>query len=117
MELINRVQFPFARYAKALLLLSIIAGVTAANDRDPEANRQERTLENSTPCGAVTDPEINKLIRQLGSNDFKLREAANRTLQSTGHPTLAALRRAAANDQDAEVRQRSAALVQQIENQ
>ena len=75
------------------------------SNEEPEARR------------AATPRDIEKVIRQLGSKQFKEREAANKALLAIGYPALEALRKAAAHDNDAEVRARSAALVRQIENQ
>jgi RNA polymerase sigma factor (sigma-70 family) len=51
--------------------------------------------------------EINRLIRQLGSDRFAEREAASMRLEAIGEPALGALRRAAADSTDAEVRRRA----------
>lgn len=56
-----------------------------------------------------------KLIEQLGSPDFKIREAAGRALAARGDEVLPALRKAV-NHPDAEVRQRLANLITDIEH-
>jgi WD40 repeat protein len=60
--------------------------------------------------------EIGKLIAQLGSEEFKEREAAMKALEAVGQPALAALAKAAATSPDAELRRRAEALVQRIED-
>jgi hypothetical protein len=59
---------------------------------------------------------ITGFIEQLGSPEFQMREAASRALDEIGRPALAALRHAAREHDDAEVRWRARRLVQRIEN-
>jgi hypothetical protein len=59
--------------------------------------------------------KINRLIQQLGDNQFARRQAASKTLAKLGKPALAALRRAAVSSTDAEVRSRARRLVAAIE--
>jgi carboxyl-terminal processing protease len=56
-------------------------------------------------------PRIAQLIARLGSDDFDERERATQALAAVGKPALAALRRAAAEHPDVEVRRRAARLV------
>jgi uncharacterized protein (TIGR03067 family) len=53
------------------------------------------------------------LIRQLGAEGFKRREAASKELDAIGAPALSALRKAASDD-DLEIRRRAERLVQAI---
>jgi WD40 repeat protein len=62
-------------------------------------------------------PEIDKLIRQLGDEDFDTREAATAKLAEVGEPALPALKKAAAESRDVEVKQRAAKLVARIEKE
>jgi hypothetical protein len=62
---------------------------------------------------AATDADIERLIRQLGSDEFAEREEATRGLEAVGEPALPALRKAAAAG-DAEVRLRASALVRKL---
>lgn len=63
----------------------------------------------------ATDPdEIDRLIRQLGSDRFTERQKASKALEAVGEPALEALRKAA-KDSDAEVRRRANELVHTIE--
>jgi uncharacterized protein (TIGR03067 family) len=50
---------------------------------------------------------IARLIEQLGDNAFARREAASKELEAIGVPALAALRKAAASSDDAEIRWRA----------
>src|SRR5262249_5067609 len=59
--------------------------------------------------------EVNRLIEQLGHDDYRKRGEASRRLAGAGEPALAALRQAAAGHPDAEVKARAAALVPQVE--
>src|SRR5262245_40820914 len=54
--------------------------------------------------------EIERLVRQLGSDQFKEREAASNALGKIGKTALAALRKAA-KDSDPEIRSRAARLI------
>jgi hypothetical protein len=56
---------------------------------------------------APTDGEIDRLIRQLGSDRFVERDAASRALEAIGEPALKALRQAASSSDDVEVRRRA----------
>ncbi len=57
-----------------------------------------------------------RLIAEMGSEQYKIREAATRSLRELGVPALAALRRAAADSDDPEVRHRADWLVRAIQN-
>jgi uncharacterized protein (TIGR03067 family) len=50
---------------------------------------------------------IDRLVKQLGDDEFARRESATRTLEEIGEPALEALRKAAASDPDLEVRRRA----------
>ena len=90
--------------SRRLLLLLFLCGATSwsadLRAADPPAD----------PHG------IDRLIRQLDSDDFEQREAASRALARIGGPALDELKRAAAPPSSAEVRWRAAALVEHIEN-
>src|SRR5262249_8719699 len=58
---------------------------------------------------------IERLVQQLGSDDFHERETASQRLESIGAPALEALRKAATND-DPEVRHRARKLIVSIGN-
>jgi WD40 repeat protein len=63
-----------------------------------------------SPCHLVSAEEpapVEKLIKQLGDDEFAQREAASKRLKGIGEPALAALRKAAVEDADAEVRLRA----------
>lgn len=69
----------------------------------------------ATPAAALSPPssvEITRLIQQLGSPSFPKREAATKSLGEMGERPLAALRAAAKDAKDAEVRRRAARLVE-----
>jgi hypothetical protein len=63
---------------------------------------------------ARDNKDIERLIQQLGSDAFQEREAATNALKKVGKPALKALRAAARENADAEVRRRAAALIQAI---
>jgi hypothetical protein len=55
------------------------------------------------------------LIRQLGHDDFAKRETASRALEAIGAPALDGLRQAADSSDDAEVRSRTARILEDVE--
>jgi hypothetical protein len=59
--------------------------------------------------------QIKKLIQELGSDDFKVREKASKTLSETGRAALPALREALQST-DAEVRQRARHIMDSIQS-
>src|SRR5690349_11004616 len=61
-----------------------------------------------------TAAEIERLIKQLGDDDFDRREAAAKRLDAIGEPALEAVRKARDSD-DPEVRQRAREVVRLIE--
>jgi hypothetical protein len=63
---------------------------------------------------AAAPPAVERLIEQLGSRDFKAREAAGRALLDRGEEALPAMRKAQAHP-DPEVRQRLAQLIADTE--
>src|SRR5215207_4404312 len=58
-----------------------------------------------------SDADVERLVRQLGSDKFKEREAATDALIKVGKPALTALKKAAAGSADAEVSSRAAQLI------
>lgn len=70
-------------------------------------------LASISTCSA-SEERIALLIGQLGHDEFAMREAADLELESMGEPALPALRQAAANDADPEVRWRAEQIVQAV---
>src|SRR5262249_39538853 len=68
-----------------------------------------------TGAAAKTPAEIDQLIKQLGSDDFDVRDAASKALEAIGEPRLEALRTAASGSQDAEVCLRANRVVERLE--
>jgi hypothetical protein len=58
--------------------------------------------------------DIQKLIEQLGSGNYEERQAANNRLAEIGEPAWNALRKAAATNDDLEIRRRAGRLAQEI---
>jgi RNA polymerase sigma factor (sigma-70 family) len=55
--------------------------------------------------------DVERLIKQLGSDEFEEREAASKALKEVGKPALKALDEAATKNADVEIRTRAAALI------
>jgi uncharacterized protein (TIGR03067 family) len=66
------------------------------------------------PDNGADAERVAKLIKQLGDAAFAKREAASKELEAIGEPALAALRKAAASDSDAEIRRRAEQVIQAI---
>jgi hypothetical protein len=81
-------------YRTRPVLLAMLAGLTA-EAAGPDAGK------------------IDRLICQLGSDNFREREAASKRLEEIGQPALGALRKAARSD-DPEVRRRAAGVVEAV---
>jgi hypothetical protein len=62
----------------------------------------------------LDDKEIARLFKELGSTDFRMRDAAAKRLQEIGEPALSALRKATTSD-DGEVRRRAQEITTAIE--
>src|SRR5262245_6531410 len=72
--------------------------------------------EDTKMTGPAKSPaDIERLIKQLGSDDFNEREAASKALETVGDPALEALRKAAAGNPDAEIRHRAERAIHVIE--
>ncbi len=67
--------------------------------------------------GTGTKPaprRITELIMQLGDDDFAKREAASKALEAIGKPALGALQKAAASNEDLEIRSRAKSVLAAI---
>jgi tetratricopeptide (TPR) repeat protein len=84
-----------------LLLLVAVCAVSAAQPK-PADNK------------SIDRAEIERLIRRLGSDSFADRQEAMKELRRLGKPALEALRDAAANNADKEIRRRAAELVDRL---
>jgi hypothetical protein len=82
------------RLAALALALTVQVGVVAE-----ESSRDET--------------KIARLIRQLGDDDFEVRESASQKLEKLGQPALAALRKALSSE-DLEIRRRAVRLIERI---
>lgn len=58
--------------------------------------------------------DIERLVKQLGSTDFRKRDAASKELAAIGEPARAALQEAATSSNDIELRQRASGLMQAL---
>lgn len=63
---------------------------------------------------APADVKIEELVRQLGSEDFSVRENADRELRKIGKPAVPELEKAARDAEDLEVRDRAAQILRAI---
>ena len=69
----------------------------------------------AAPPAGPSSARVARLIGQLGDDDFLVREAAAKALNTIGDPAHEALRKAARDNHDLEVRWRAERIVQTIE--
>jgi hypothetical protein len=69
----------------------------------------------SAPPAKAQPAEVERLIKQLGSDSFTERQAATKALDAIGEPALETLRKAATENGDAEVRRRAKQIVESVE--
>jgi hypothetical protein len=62
----------------------------------------------------ASSAQVERLICQLGSDDFGEREAASKALEAIGEQALPALRKASTECDDAEVQQRVKAIIEEM---
>src|SRR5262245_34141866 len=72
-------------------------------------------LSAAAPPAGPSSAKVARLIGQLGDDDFRVREAATEVLKKLGDPAYEALRKAARENDDLEVRRRADRVVQTIE--
>jgi hypothetical protein len=80
--------------------------LTLANDKQPPVVTSDSPAKKEASAS-----ELDALIRQLGSPDFRERETAERKLEAIGKPALNALRKAAKEQTDPEVHARIERLI------
>src|SRR5690242_11836791 len=83
---------------------------TRENDKPPSQAEDKDKIAKEPDAAAIA-----RLVKQLGSSDFRERETATKALAAIGLPALEALRNAS-KDIDVEVAQRATRLVTSIEN-
>jgi len=72
-------------------------------------------LDDPSKAAAPDAKQLKKLIQDLGSDDFSVREKATQGLSEIGRPALPALREALQQSTDAEVRQRARRIMDLIQ--
>lgn len=93
-----------------LTLFVVLCACTDSTEAPPEA----RSI-GAYPVAEAQNVAIARWIDQLGSQDFREREAASETLERIGFPAMDALRKAT-HSADAEIARRATRLIQRIEN-
>jgi len=69
---------------------------------------------NGDPGKEASNDKIDRLIKQLGDNEFAKREAASKELDALGEKALTALRKAAATNDDLEIRRRAEGIIRSM---
>jgi WD40 repeat protein len=90
--------------AIALLLLSGLKVLSLA-DEQPKKEQAKK----------VTSEEIDRLVKELGNDDFTKRTEAKKQLEEIGAPAMARLKTAAKTSTDAEIRTAAEAIIEVIE--
>jgi hypothetical protein len=112
--MVNLIRFSFLLFIP-LLLCGCSGSPQPPSDQNGEDEKPASRREDKDK--RVKEPDVTaiaNLVKQLGSDDFREREAATKALAAIGFPALEALRKAAKDD-DAEVAQRASRLVEAIE--
>jgi RNA polymerase sigma factor (sigma-70 family) len=105
------------RLVVGTLTLVMAVGVSSLVFLPGGAGGKAQAAPPMTKAQAAPDNKyIERLISQLGSDEFDAREAATRALKALGKPALNALQEAATKNADAEIRNRAAALILEIRN-
>src|SRR5262249_45879452 len=94
----------------ALAVVSLIGFGTRSFGQESPTKQANASSQPTKPSPA----EIGKLIDQLGSAKFVDRQAASNRLADIGEPAWNALRKAAANSEELEIRRRAERLAQDI---
>jgi hypothetical protein len=89
------------RWLVLLLFLTAVCPISAAQPKPADSK-------------PIIRADIERLIRRLGSDSFADRQEAMKELRRLGKPALEALRDAAANSNDKEIRRRAAELVDRL---
>src|SRR5205823_866514 len=98
-----------------LAAVAIAIGVWAANglgEADAEALAKEPDQVKKEGADDPDDKEIARLVKQLGSSDFRTRQAATKRLEVLGEQARAALHKAVTSGADLETQRRASALLQ-----
>jgi hypothetical protein len=93
--------------AAVLVAIMLVLGTGAAL-------AQEKVEEEPAEKKADVGSKVEKLVKQLGAEDFKEREAATEELEKIGEPAVPALKEALKSE-DAEVRSRAELILKEIE--
>jgi hypothetical protein len=96
----------------AALLRALTASHALAQDA-PEEKPVEKPAQDEARKQAEFDAKIGKLIKQLGSDKYKEREAASQELKKVGKPALPALKEAL-KSKDLEVRLRVESIMKEL---
>jgi tetratricopeptide (TPR) repeat protein len=95
--------------------VALLAGQPARSEPPASTGKNVGETEKLAPADKADPAVIERLIRQLGSASFPEREAATRHLEDIGTPALEALRKAAKESADAEVRRRAEQLAEKLD--
>jgi WD40 repeat protein len=88
----------------------LLLGLTALTAADEPANKGQ-----SKEAKKASDEEINRLVKDLGDDDFAKRSGARKRLEEIGAPALAILKKTAESADDVEVRSAAKGIIEALE--
>jgi WD40 repeat protein len=95
----------FINFALTLLLLSGLQEFSSDGQPSKGQPKEEK----------ASSEKINRLVNQLGDEDFAKRDQARKQLEAIGEPAVEILRKAVESSKDAEIRSAAKAIVEAIE--
>jgi WD40 repeat protein len=98
------------RYLPFALAFFLLSGLAALSRADEQPGKDQ-----ATEGKKATTAEINRLVEQLGDDNFAKRTQARKQLEAIGEPAIALLRKAAESAGDLEIRSAAKAIVEEYE--
>ena len=107
---LTKLKTAFCAFGMVLIIGVVGVALAPGGEPMPTVSKQAGPAKSQTDRGvAKADPDVDKLVRQLGSRNFASREASEMTLRNLGARAAGAVR-AGMSDADAEVAKRCKSL-------
>lgn len=98
------------RFFHCALAWWLLSGLAASSPADEQPGKDQ-----PKEGAKASSEEINRLVNQLGDNNFAKRAQARKQLEAIGEPAIAILKKAAESADDAEIRNAAKAIVEVLE--
>src|SRR5438552_14754375 len=95
------------RFLHLSLAAALLTGLAALSPADEQAGKDQPKK--------VSEADIERLVKDLGAEEFTKRKAARNKLEEIGEPALGILKKAAESADDAEIRAAAKVLVEAME--